>query len=1813
MIFFVIFVFNQFTMPYETKAFITSDGEYIVYLRYYQGEFIGIDSIIPVNDYFAIGLKKKNQKMMLKELQSDLMKKGGYANKGLFGTIEIPLPKGGFSDFMGETGKLDVGGYIKITLGGTETFYSNLPAEQQRPSLLPELKMEQEMAVNLDGEVGDRMRVFIDHNSTRVDETQNKIRVTYKGKEDEILQELEGGDTQLSIPGTSYTGDIPAHQGLFGLKSTAKLGPVDIVAIASREQTQYSEQEITGGIESMYDTIWSKDYAKRQFFWLGTTDSIIELRVYIDDGNNANNNNGITRYARVYLDLNDDNVPDDTLEKEEGFFTLKYEGLEQDYQFFGRRVNIIELKNGLYNNLEALGVYYRKINSLGQEDTVGFIGADTLCLKLICPRTSRVTSLAWRNYELKNYYPVASPGEKVDTLMIYHDVGSGIDEYIYQGRTLLSILGLDKDNNNEVDPYGGFGSGGYDLNRGLLIFPEPMPFVNSGLPEPDSEVYTNPFYSIHRGKYYIYTKTFQVKKTFPIPFNTKHVRVYVNDVELDPAEYIVDYDMGKVEIMRPISRTDRVRIQAEYSAPFSATQKSLIGMRANSKIFGEGSIGSSFFYRTESYQMAPYEHIRLNEEPSNRMVWEMDFAVPGKIPYLTEFVDNLPLVQTEAESKFNINFEGAYSFSNINSRNAVYLDDFEATSINYSAVLSKSYWYPCSKPVNCDTSNFARRRLIWFTPTGGNVFKMEDIYNNPTDPQAIAEVLQIQFTPDNRQSFAGLTQYLTSVNLDECENIELIINGSGGKVHIDVAEEISEDQLRRNKKGEIVGLGTFEDEDNNPRNFSWDANNEDRGLDNVFGNDADNVPGDDGNDDYIENDYYHGGINGTEKNRIWDTEDIDRNGIFNLSTNIYYSFSVHLDSSRYLVEGGLKNNWKMFRIPLKDSLARDTVFGLPNWQNIKFVRIWFDDFTAPQTIYLHKLNFTGSRWKNYGVVSEDSLNPVDTTEKFIITPVNTETHTYYKPPYPLPIDPFTGKTINEGGLELTLHEVKKGHTCIAYRRIETPEDYRGYDTLIFYFRTLHSNPQIALRFGSDSMNYYEYRTDYDAGAVEYNNWRKYQVVIAHFPELKKKTGGMGILTEGNYTVSGNPSLQSNRFFEIRITNNFTTPLSDTMWFNDIKLSSPKNEVGRIMRSSGFLNIADLSNITFSYSESNGRFRRLSEARGISESGPGKNFALNTGLTLNKFLPQDWNFSIPINFGFNRSIQEPRYSSFIAKDVELDDSARMMERATSTIAGYNLSFSKSGSKNWLLKYTLDNLRLSHDRTVSTSNTAPQIDTTDFRNYHGEYSLSPKLSLKLLRQKIELLPQTMSFTSSYTDNRAKRYVRDSLNQPYEISPGYPQRRRTLSPGFSVSYSPHQIISTSYSFSQIRDSVSQKWRFGDEVSRNQTFNSRIAKELLIVNPSLQFSSSYNEDHRFEWRHPYDRRGVNNSSNISLSTTADIKKVIKFFTHLRDETKDSLQLPGSPLWIVKQIETFVDFIQNPSFGFSRSRASGYSTLVRPDFRYQWGLVDTIPVAQQDSNSYGTRNISDNFNVNSGINYAILSLTGSYTKQLTRSFTYSGMENKNVSESYPNASLRISRVERIPFLKEYAYTSSVNLGFNQNLMRLYQRTADTLERLISDSRVLSFNPLLGWQTNWKRGITSNASISYSETMGHQYSDLFINPSKSINWSGSLSLAYTFSAPKGLAIPLLQGIRFASNLTTNLTYSYNRNISYAASVENPNYLDTRTPVVDNTTSNIDISLSYNFSTSVTGGANLNYSRNQDRIYNNSYRRIGVNIWANINF
>ncbi len=90
-----------------------------------------------------------------------------------------------------------------------------------------------------------------------------------------------------------------------------------------------------------------------------------------------------------------------------------------------------------------------------------------------------------------------------------------------------------------------------------------------------------------------------------------------------------------------------------------------------------------------------------------------------------------------------------------------------------------------------------------------------------------------------------------------------------------------------------------------------------------------------------------------------------------------------------------------------------------------------------------------------------------------------------------------------------------------------------------------------------------------------------------------------------------------------------------------------------------------------------------------------------------------------------------------------------------------------------------------------------------------------------------------------------------------------------------------------------------------------------------------------------------------------------------------------------------------------------------------------------------------------------------------------------------------------------------------------------------------------------------------------------------------------------MGIPLLRGVKFSSSLSVNASANYNRSRSYSGGFD--------VPLSDFSTTSYQLGLSYNFSSFVTGGANFNYSQNDDRNTEQDTRKIGLDLWVNIKF
>jgi hypothetical protein len=164
--------------------------------------------------------------------------------------INIPVPLPGAVEKIigqGEKSNIDISGRESITFAGeTRRVKPFIGVEgQQKQPLFPALDLKQELDVRLNGRVGEKINVQVDHSSSSLAQDANRIRLNYQGFEDDVVQLIELGNTSLSLPGSQLVSFSTQSKGLFGIKGLAQVGPVDLTVIASKEEGETSSATFT--------------------------------------------------------------------------------------------------------------------------------------------------------------------------------------------------------------------------------------------------------------------------------------------------------------------------------------------------------------------------------------------------------------------------------------------------------------------------------------------------------------------------------------------------------------------------------------------------------------------------------------------------------------------------------------------------------------------------------------------------------------------------------------------------------------------------------------------------------------------------------------------------------------------------------------------------------------------------------------------------------------------------------------------------------------------------------------------------------------------------------------------------------------------------------------------------------------------------------------------------------------------------------------------------------------------------------------------------------------------------------------------------------------------------------------------------------------------------------------------------------------------------------------------------------------------------------------------------------------------------------
>ena len=216
---------------------------------------------------------------------------------------------------------------IKATGSATATFAGQLNKNDnplfttaQRDQF--NFNFDQQMQLNVAGQIGDNLTIATNYNTNAQFQFDNQVKMDYKGKDDDIVQEIQAGTVSFPLPTTLITG----VQALFGVKTKLKFGKLNVTAIASQQRSQSKTITITNGAEqgnfslttNAYDV--NKHYFLAQYFrntydaalanrpLISTNVNITKIEVWVTNTISATTN---SRDVLAFQDLGE-NAPYDT-------------------------------------------------------------------------------------------------------------------------------------------------------------------------------------------------------------------------------------------------------------------------------------------------------------------------------------------------------------------------------------------------------------------------------------------------------------------------------------------------------------------------------------------------------------------------------------------------------------------------------------------------------------------------------------------------------------------------------------------------------------------------------------------------------------------------------------------------------------------------------------------------------------------------------------------------------------------------------------------------------------------------------------------------------------------------------------------------------------------------------------------------------------------------------------------------------------------------------------------------------------------------------------------------------------------------------------------------------------------------------------------------------------------------------------------------------------------------------------------------------------------------------------------------------------
>lgn len=147
---------------------------------------------------------------------------------------------------------------------GVLSNYREDPALDVRRRRTTNFDFQQKIQMNVIAKIGDKIEFNTNYNTEATFDFENKLKLKYEGKEDDIVKLIEAGDVTLPLNSSLITGS----QSLFGIKTQLQFGRTTVTSVFSQQKSETRSITVQGGAQTSTFEIKALDYEDNRHFFL---------------------------------------------------------------------------------------------------------------------------------------------------------------------------------------------------------------------------------------------------------------------------------------------------------------------------------------------------------------------------------------------------------------------------------------------------------------------------------------------------------------------------------------------------------------------------------------------------------------------------------------------------------------------------------------------------------------------------------------------------------------------------------------------------------------------------------------------------------------------------------------------------------------------------------------------------------------------------------------------------------------------------------------------------------------------------------------------------------------------------------------------------------------------------------------------------------------------------------------------------------------------------------------------------------------------------------------------------------------------------------------------------------------------------------------------------------------------------------------------------------------------------------------------------------------------------------------------------------